>query len=149
MIESIRAFVPQSGRMVLLDRVLTYDAHGLTAQADVTEAHIFAQHHQLPAWATIEMMAQGIALLDGIHAQQKKQAVRKGFLLGARRFSCALPQFPIPCQLEISVKESLFDSNGFGVFDCAVRFQEEVVARASISVFSPPNVEDYLEHDNG
>ena len=144
-IEPAAHLLPQSGRMVMLDRVLDYGNDWLHGEADLNEDNLFAESGALPSWAVLEVLAQGIAALAGIRAQAAGEPVRLGFLLGTRRFNAHVAALSLPCQVRVMVKESMIDANGFAVYDCTLRDGADVVlAEAAINVYSPPNIEEMM-----
>ena len=144
MIEAVAEFLPHSGRMVMLDRIDGYGEDWLNAQAEVAEDHIFVENGRLPAWACLEMMAQGIAALAGVRAKIAGEEVRLGFLLGTRAFTLSVDSLPVPCTLAISVRQSWLDANGFAVFTCAISRRDVLLGEANLNVFSPADIEDFI-----
>lgn len=152
----VAALLPHSGEMVLIERVLAYDAEQLEALALIGEAHVFLQPDRtVPLWLAVEIMAQGIAALDGCLARDAGRPVRPGFLLGSRRLKLHADRLPVGSQLRVHVRASTQDGQGFGVFDCrldwlnppeAVRAQlpeGRILAEGSLNVFQP------AEHPGG
>ena len=147
-IEPAAPLLPQSGRMVMLDRVLDYGDDWLHGEADLTEDNLFAEDGALPSWAVLEVLAQGIAALAGVRARAAGEAVRLGFLLGTRRFSMSMAALPLPCRVRVAVKESMIDTNGFAVYDCTLQdVADTVLAEAAINVYSPANIEAMMMGD--
>ena len=70
-LEPVAHLLPHSGRMVMIDRLLHYDAHSAVTESDVDARHIFAENGALPAWAFLEIMAQAIGVLVGALAEVK------------------------------------------------------------------------------
>lgn len=122
-LKPVDAYVPHSGRMVLLDEISACDEHGLTARAAIRPDHILlpAAAPALPAYLGMEIMAQGVAAWAGIHAAERGEAVRLGFLLGTRKLNLHYADIPVGTQLDVSVAQSWQDENGMGVFDCELR----------------------------
>lgn len=144
-IEPAAPLLPQSGHMVMLDRVLDYGEDWLNGEADLREDNLFAEHGVLPTWAVLEVLAQGIAALAGVRAQEVGEPVRLGFLLGTRRFHAHIAALPLPCKVKVAVKESMIDAYGFAVYDCTLLDTDgTVLAEAAINVYSPPNIEEMM-----
>lgn len=131
--------LPHSGRMVLIDRVLSYDAQHITTETDVTGDNIFAVHDRLPAWACLEIMAQAIGALAGVLAVDAGEPVRLGYLLGTRRLTLHHGDLPLPATLRVEARESTRDATGFGVFDCCLYHGEMRLAEAALNVYTPPD----------
>ncbi len=138
--------VPHSRNMSLLDRIISCDDEGLRAEVTVRRDNIFAQESGLPASVGIELMAQAIAAFAGIKAREKEQEIEIGFLVGTRRYESNTPFFPLDCTLTIDVKQELQAENGLGVFLCDIS-SDKIAAKASINVFQPDNVEEFLNQE--
>lgn len=147
-IEPAAPLLPQSGRMVMLDRVLDYGDDWLHGEADLRTDNIFAKDGVLPSWVVPEVLAQGIAALAGVRAQEAGEPVRLGFLLGTRKFSTRVTALPLPCRVRVKVQESMVDANGFAVYDCILcNDADTVLAEAAINVYSPSNIEEMMRND--
>jgi predicted hotdog family 3-hydroxylacyl-ACP dehydratase len=140
----IRTLVPHAGRMVLLDRVIAVDEDSLCAEATIRGDSLFCGPDGVGAWVGIEYMAQAIAAHAGHAAQLKGEPVKIGFLLGARRYECARPSFPVGSVLRVMVRSLLIADNGLGSFECSIQDAQGEAATATVSVFSPANVEEFL-----
>lgn len=134
------AYLPHSGRMVLLDSIDFYDENGLNASAAVSPGHILLPEGAaaLPVHAGLEIMAQGIAAWAGIQAALKGEPVRLGFLLGSRKIRFDAQEIPVGSRLNIAVRLSFQDAAGMGMFDCALSLATgEPLVSGALSVFSP------------
>ena len=154
-ISDVAALLPHSGHMALLDEVLAYDHESLQASAHIGADHVLMQPDgTVPAWMAMEIMAQCIAALDGIHAHNGGESVRLGFLLGTRKLHLFADTLPLGCELLAETRQSIRDNNGFAVFDCSLRIiaapagfrlpENGLVAQAALNVFSPPDLDGYL-----
>lgn len=139
----VAEFVPHSGKMVLLDKILQYDHQSLSALAYVNEQHIFVQDRQFPSWAAMELMAQGVAAWAGCLGKEQGEPVRLGFLLGTRKLVLNFDCLTVPVTLYVKIQMSIQDNNGFGVFDTSLWLCDEhqqpqqCLAQAALNVFSP------------
>ena len=141
----IRELVPHSGTMVLLDRVLAYDADMLCAEVTIHAGSLFCEGGQVGAWVGIEYMAQAIAAHAGYSASLRGAPVKLGFLLGSRRYTSVVDGFQVGAVLTVCVQRALAGDNGLGAFDCRIEDGNgEVLASALVTVFQPPNVDDFL-----
>jgi predicted hotdog family 3-hydroxylacyl-ACP dehydratase len=146
-IAAIDTLLPHAAPMILLDRVLEVCAEELLAEVEIRPDSLFHSGTGVGAWVGIEYMAQAIAAWAGYHARERGEEVKIGFLLGSRRYACALPEFATGMRLGVSVKLLLQAENGLGSFDCAItdlQTQQEL-AQASVSVFQPHDVSHYLQ----
>ena len=91
----IRRFLPHSGVMVLLDRLLEVGPEELRAEVTIRPDSVFCDGHDVPGWVGVEYMAQAIAAYAGYTAQLRGETVKIGFLLGTRRYEASCPGFAV------------------------------------------------------
>jgi predicted hotdog family 3-hydroxylacyl-ACP dehydratase len=156
-IRHLAPILPHAGNMILLDEIVTYSDSQLQALARIGPDHLFLDENgQLPMWCAIEIMAQGVAALAGCHAHDAGQPPKLGFLLGSRQIDILRPSVAQGSLLCVQVEASTRDeASGFGVFECRLSLLDEsgiantdspqTVATARLSVFSPPDIEHYLQ----
>lgn len=152
----IAELVPHSGTMLLLDNTsllddtVHSDAHSLTAQVSIRPDSLFATERGVPAWVGIEYMAQTVAAFAGVRAREAGEAIRIGFLVGSRKYSCNTAFFPVDTTLNIQVTEELRAENGLGVFICRITSAPNsanmIVAEANLNVFQPDDAEEFLNN---
>ena len=140
----IRSLVPHAGPMVLLDRVISADEQSLCAEVGIRSDTLFCGPDGVGAWVGIEYMAQAIGAWAGYTAQLRGEPVKLGFLLGTRRYECRLPIFVLGSQLRVHVLRVFQNENGLGSFECAIDNEEGRVATATVTVFQPHNVNDFI-----
>lgn len=140
----IRTLVPHAGPMVLLDRVLAADDDSLRAEVTIHADTLFCDGSGVGTWIGIEYMAQAIAAHAGVAALREGGAVKVGFLLGARRYECSRPLFALGSVLQVFVVRTLQGDNGLGAFECRIEIDGVVAAHATITVFQPDNVQDFI-----
>ena len=142
---NMQELVPHSGTMVLLDRVLAFDADMLCAEVAIHAGSLFCEGGQVGAWVGIEYMAQAIAAHAGYSARLRGEPVKVGFLLGSRRYTSLVDGFAAGTVLKVFVQRALQGENGLGAFDCRIEDASAVVlATALVTVFQPPNVDEFL-----
>jgi predicted hotdog family 3-hydroxylacyl-ACP dehydratase len=141
----IRSLVPHAGSMVLLDRVLSVDEDSLLAEVRIRSDSLFCNTDGVGAWVGIEYMAQAIGAWAGYTAQLRGEPVKLGFVLGTRRYDCNRPIFILGSVLRVHVHCVFQDENGLGSFECSIDNEEGRVAIATVTVFQPPNIKDYLQ----
>ena len=141
----IRSLVPQAGPMVLLDRVISVDENSLLAEVRIRSDSLFCSTDGVGAWVGIEYMAQAIAAWAGYTAQLRGEPVKLGFVLGTRRYDCSRPIFMLSSLLQVHVLRVFQDENGLGSFECSIDNEEGRVATATVTVYQPPNVNDFLQ----
>lgn len=140
----IRSVVPHAGPMVLLDRVISADEDSLCAEVTIRPESLFCGPDGVGAWVGIEYMAQAIGAHAGHLARLRGESVKVGFLLGSRRFECMRHTFGVGSVLRVSVRCLLLADNGLGSFECRIDDESGVAATATISVFQPANVDEFL-----
>jgi len=144
----IRSLVPHSGTMVLLDRVISADENTLCAEVVIRPDSLFYADGGVGAWVGIEYMAQAIGAWAGYTAQLRGEPVKLGFLLGTRRYECSRPIFISGSVLRVHIQRVFQDENGLGSFECYIDDEEGRIATAAVSVFQPPNVNDFLQRSS-
>ena len=141
----IRSLIPHADPMVLLDRVIAVDEDGLCAEVGIRSNSLFCGADGVGAWVGLEYMAQAIAAYAGYCARSKGEPVKIGFLLGSRRYECRRPMFRLGSVLKVHVRRLLQSDNGLGSFECHI--EDDVgdrLATATVTVFQPANVDDFL-----
>lgn len=143
----MRSIVPHDGEMVLLDLVVSADQENLCAELTIRADSVFCDGTGVGSWVGIEYMAQAIAAHAGFLAQQRGEAVKVGFLLGARRYLCSVPLFAVGSRLHVHVQHAMQGENGLAAFECRIEdaASGERLAAATITVFEPHNVHDFLQ----
>ncbi|HXV84612.1 MAG TPA: hotdog family protein [Candidatus Binatia bacterium] len=141
----IRSLVPHAGPMVLLDRVISVDEKSLCAEVGIRADALFCGPDGVGAWVGIEYMAQAIAAWAGYNARLRGEVVKLGFLLGTRRYECSRPIFVLGSVLRVHIQRLFQNENGLGSFECRIDGAQGVLSTATVTVFQPPNVDDFLE----
>jgi len=145
----IHSLVPHSGVMSLLGRFLAADDETLSAEVRIAPDSMFCQDGAVGAWVGVEYMAQAVAAHAGWCARQRGEPVRVGFLLGSRKYACSVAAFAVGSVLRIEVRRALQGENGLGAFDCRIEDERGLeLATATITVFQPPNVEEFLQRSS-
>lgn len=143
----IRTLVPHEGAMVLLDRLLAADEETACIEVSIHAGTLFCDGQGVGAWVGVEYMAQAIAAHAGYAAHLRGEPVKVGFLLGARRYSCSQSAFALGSVLHIHVRREVQGDNGLSAFECRIEdaATAAVVATATIAVFLPENVYEFLQ----
>lgn len=146
----VRELVPHSGDMVLLDRVLLADAENVCAEVTIGPDTVFCDGTGVGAWVGIEYMAQAIAIHGGHLARRRGESVKIGFLLGARRYHCSVPLFAIGSVLHVHAHHAMQGENGLAAFECRIEDAASgaCLATATITVFEPNNVDEFLQRSH-
>jgi predicted hotdog family 3-hydroxylacyl-ACP dehydratase len=143
--EPIAALMPHARTMCWLHTLVEASDEHLVAEALAGLDHPFAAPPGIAIWHGLEYMAQAVAAWAGWRARQRGEPPKIGFLLGTRRYEFSRPALPLGETLRIHVQREFFADNGLGMFRCEIRLGEERLAHAALSVFEPPNADDFLK----
>jgi predicted hotdog family 3-hydroxylacyl-ACP dehydratase len=144
----VRSLVPQAGPMVLLDRVISADDESVCAEVTIRSNSMFCDGAGVGAWVGIEYMAQTIGAFAGYTARLRGEPVKIGFLLGARRYECSCPSFPVGTVLQIHVRRVLQVENGLGSFECRIDNEDGPLANANLTVYQPADGVDLPQRNS-
>lgn len=143
----IERLLPHAGRMIWLDRVVSWDADTIVCERVVRRGGLAVEADGLPAWAGIELMAQAIAAWNGCQVLSAGGTVRPGFLLGTRAYRANVAHFPTGVVLRVEAVRAFHDEDGMGAFVCRIE-APGVEAEARLTVFSPPDPAPFLDPRN-
>jgi predicted hotdog family 3-hydroxylacyl-ACP dehydratase len=145
MMDSIEHYVPHRGAMCLIDRLIEADDEHAVAEAEVPAGGLLVgEDGRMPAWATIEHMAQTVAAWAGARARRQGRPVPLGFLLGTRRLELHQTSLAAGTRLHIRTRCEMIAANGLGMFECQVSAAGQPVANAFVSVYEPEDALSYL-----
>lgn len=131
-------WIPQSGAMRLIDRVVFSDETTAAAEVDVPPDGLFTRDGVVPSWIGIEYMAQTIAAWATARARRAgREGARVGLLLGSRRYEAFCDGFAAGTTLRVEVQNEWDSSNGMGLFDCRILQAGRLMAKARVTVFEP------------
>jgi predicted hotdog family 3-hydroxylacyl-ACP dehydratase len=143
-----REFLPQSGPMVFVDRVLAAEADRTWCSLQVDKLQLFVgADAALPAWAGIEPMAQCIAAHGGLEARRRGQAPRVGFLLGCRRLQIGTDRLEPGVPYAVVAEQVWGGEEGLVSFDCDL-FEREGGRRllaGRLNAYLPANLGELTE----
>jgi predicted hotdog family 3-hydroxylacyl-ACP dehydratase len=141
---AVEELLPQSGALVLLDRVLEIGENHIVAEATARADGLFSgPDGAVPAWIGMEYMAQCVAAYSGYHRKRRGQPVELGFLLGTRHYECSASAFAGGERLEVSAAKMMDGANGMSVFDCRIG-GAGIHAAAKLNVLLPRNAAEFL-----
>lgn len=133
--------------MVLIERIEQYRTDFLEASVSISELSPFydAALALVPNYVGIEYMAQTVAALAGIEAEQRGEPIRTGFLLGSRKLTLSQAGFAAGQRYHIRVARLYQEDSGLAVFDCQIcDASQQQIASANINVFQPQQTDAYL-----
>ena len=132
--------LPHRPPMVLLDRILEHEAERTVCAVDVTASTRFlGPDTSVPAWVGVEYMAQCVAAHAGLIAHARREPVRLGLLIGARRIDFHTEGFAIGQTLIVTAVHA-WGERELASFTCSLSdgATDRVLAEAVMSVYAPP-----------
>ena len=135
--------------MLAVDAVEEFDIAGkrVVAHARIDSGSPFFDGTGVPAWASIEYMAQAAALLVGLRdrALNPGENPRPGLLLGTRRLELAVERLATGADYRISAVCEFEDADA-AAFRCEmVDSSGIVVASAILNAYRPPDMASFLK----
>ena len=122
--------------MLLLERVLHFEANRVVCSARPSEGCIFAREHAIPAVVTLEYMAQAAAVCLALAHPEHRSPGAFGLLVAARGFT--LKSAELAFDTDLSVMAALTATLGEAAsFDCSVDAAGTNLASARLTVFVP------------
>ncbi len=139
---NVADLLPHDGKMVLLDKVVSYDADSMVAELVVRDDGLFGDGQYVPAWLGIEYMAQTVAAHGGMLRYLEGLPIHIGFLLGTRRFNSNVAELTVGSRLLVRVEHNVQDQ-GLAVFDCVLEGQG-VEMSAKLNVYQPDSEQNLV-----
>ncbi len=135
--------------MLAVDAVEEFDIAGkrVVAHARIDSGSPFFDGTGVPAWASIEYMAQAAALLVGLRdrALNSGENPRPGLLLGTRRLELAVERLATDADYRISAVCEFEDADA-AAFRCEmVDSSGIVIASATLNAYRPPDMAAFLK----
>lgn len=138
-------YLPHDAPMALIDEIVSVSEGSLEAVVAIHPACQFAAQDGVPVWVGVEYMAQGIAAFGAVLARSRGEPVKIGFLVSARRVSCAVDSFNFGDRLRVVVQEVHMPDDGLATFDCRIVQDGDELMTARINVYQPADPIKYLE----
>lgn len=140
----IEEILPHRHGMLLVERILSWDASRAAVSATPDAAGWYAEAGGMPSRIGIELMAQAIATHVGVTAWERGEPPKKGVLLGARSYRASVSYFPAGSGLVVTAVKAFSDESGMGAYDATIALDDAEVAKARIIVFEPPDFEAFI-----
>jgi predicted hotdog family 3-hydroxylacyl-ACP dehydratase len=125
--------------MILIDALAgDTDADGeLEAVVQIAEdSRFFEAGRGVPSHVGIEYVAQTVAALVGLRARRGGDAVRLGYLLGARRYDAQVSYFTLGARLSVRVTPE-FESSDLAKFAGEIRDETgALLIRTAVTVYA-------------
>ena len=130
----VEFLIPHRKPMCMVDRLIDIEAQGGTAEAHITPDNALVDERGLlDPIALIEMVAQTYAAVKGYNDRVSGEPVKKGFLVGLRRFQF-LKSVVIGDLLRINV-DTVGAIAGFAVVKGHVTRNQDVIAGGEIKLW--------------
>ncbi len=145
---AVQDLLPHSEPMVLLTRILCCGENSLSAEVVISADSLFAEPEGVPAWVGLEYMGQAIAAMAGVHAREKNEAVRIGFLVSTRRYEPVASHFPLGAELTVQIAAATFNTSGLRVFECSIYNGDLCLVTANLNVYMPEDVAAFMKENS-
>ncbi len=130
----IANLVPHAAPMLLLDEVRAGDETRAECGVFLRDDSPFVEGGRVRSTLALEYMAQCVAAWAGLQGRLRGEAVRVGYLLGARDVSFAVDHFAVGDELRIEATK-VWGDLVLGHFACAVRRGGETLASGTLNVY--------------
>ena len=140
----IEEVLPHRGIMLLVERVVAWDAEHAAVAATPRGDAWYAERGAMPSWIGIELMAQAIAAHVGLVARSRGQPPKRGVLLGTRLFRASETRFAAGVELHITARVTYRDESGLASYDTIIERGGAEIATANVTVYEPPDFEAFL-----
>jgi predicted hotdog family 3-hydroxylacyl-ACP dehydratase len=142
---TLRDVLPHGPGMLLLDRLVGYEAESVTCEVLIRPESLFCRDARgVPSYVGIEYMAQALGAFTGIARLQKGRAVQIEMLLGTRAYDATRAWFAPGSRLTVRTDLLYWDPEGVCAFDCTLHDGAERVARAEIKGYEPEDIGPFL-----
>jgi predicted hotdog family 3-hydroxylacyl-ACP dehydratase len=141
----IEELLPHRGIMLLLDRVLSFDAQTVAVEYTPRATGWYADTEgNMPGWIGLELMAQAVATHVALTKRRAHSPMRIGVLLGTRRYACEVGAFTASSALQIHAHNEFQDQSGLGAYQCSIHCRQQKLASALLKVYEPQKPEEFL-----
>lgn len=129
------ALLPHRAPMILLDRARSASATAAECEVTVREGAMFVEAGRVSSVVFLEYMAQAAAVVAGARARMAGEAVRVGYLLGAREMTLLVDEARVGDVL--TVRATLdYDDGAMAAYLTEVRgANDRLLASAQLNVY--------------
>ena len=131
---AIEDVVPHRPPMRLIDEVVDWDDKCAECLVVLRDDSPFVEAGRASPTLAVEYMALCVAAFAGLRARARDQAVRVGYLVGAREVVLGREPFRVGDVLRVRARHAWGDEI-LGSFQCSVERGDEVVAHGTLSVY--------------
>ncbi len=142
---ALDGLLPHTGKMRLVDEVLSFEGETVTLRLVVRDDGLFNDPRlggDIAAHVGIEYMAQAVAAHIGLSLQRDGDVKRTGFLLGTRLYESNVNSFKPGTELLLTAERLFISPEGLGVYDCTID-GPGVRVTAKINGFLPKDDETF------
>tara|TARA_R110001583_G_scaffold195458_1_gene373856 strand:- start:28915 stop:29379 length:465 start_codon:yes stop_codon:yes gene_type:complete len=137
----VATLVPHAAPMLLIDRILSANDDGMTAEVTIGLDSLFYHHETgVPGYVGIEYIAQTVSAYSGWRARKTSpengEKPKIGYLLGTRKMTITSDGFQLGDRLEIAIL-NIFEDGEMAVFDGTVCCNQQVIVSARVNVYQP------------
>jgi len=141
---AVETLLPQSDRMVLIDRVIEAGEGYIVVELTVRDDGLFSDSDRtVPAWVGLEYMAQAVAAYSGYQRKRQGLEIDLGFLLGTRYYQCSTGSFACGTRLRVRAEKIIEAANDMVVFDCCLE-GDEIEAKSKLNLLMPQDSKKFL-----
>jgi predicted hotdog family 3-hydroxylacyl-ACP dehydratase len=132
---ALSELLAHEGRMMLLDKILSFDEQAMVSEVIVRFDGLFGNEQSVPALLGIEYMAQTISAHGSLLDKLAQRPTYLGVLLGTRSYTSNVDRFLTGSVLAVAV-EKIIQEQGQGAYDCKIT-GAGVLVEAKLSVYQP------------
>lgn len=140
--ESVETLVPHSGKMFLLNRVISFSLENMEiiTEVDVSTKDLFYDDDLggVPSWVSFEYMAQSISALSGIFGKTQSEKPKVGFIMSITNFKTHRGVFKDGEVVRLKVRQTMRMDMAV-TFDGAAYVGDEEVATAVLNTVEVPD----------
>lgn len=124
--------------MRMVDELLEVLDEGVCCEVTIKDSDLFVTPQGVPAYVSVEYMAQTIGVYDGWGRLQRKSEPRLGYLVGTRKLELHCDFFQIGQRLLIEAAVG-WDGGQLVQFSCTTKDSQTngLLASAVLNVYSP------------
>ncbi len=145
--DDVKKIVPHSGKMCLLDRVVSYSLQELSieTQVDIHPECMFFDSDMdgVPAWVGFEYMAQSISALSGIYGLSQSKPPKLGFIMSINSYKAEFPLFANGATLTMQVQQTM-RMDAAVTFDGKIFIGNRLYATATLNTVEVDDIQKTL-----
>lgn len=137
--------MPHGAGFNLLDGILDYGSDHASCTVKIRSDSLFFEPGRgVPAWVSIEYLAQTVSVFGGIVRLQMGKPVQVALLLATQKFQCACDYFSEGLTLTARIQLLVQNGSGVGAFKCELMDGTRRLASADIKAYQPDDITSYL-----